>query len=58
MLLFSIDEPEEACPNKRSDRAIDGPLRVAGHETAGQNVDALQDPNAARNDKKYCKDFQ
>ena len=32
--------------NDQRNRAIDRPLDLAGHETAGQDVDALENPDA------------
>ena len=46
-LFPSICPPQQACPDNNQNASIDGPLSLAGHETAGQNIDALQEPNDA-----------
>jgi len=51
--LFSICKPEHARPNNDNDYAIDDPLRITGHKTAWQNINALKKPNAACQYKKY-----
>jgi len=52
LTLFVAARPEaETDPCHDQNAAIDRPLRLAGHETAGQNVNALEEENATGKDK-------
>jgi hypothetical protein len=57
-VLAAICEPEQACSDNNQNAAINNPLGVTGHETAGQDIDALQEENNAREDQQYTYDIQ
>ena len=52
------------CPKYQNDSshdentAVDRPLRLACHETAGQNVNSLKKKDAARKNEHYTKDIE
>ena len=53
-----------ACPEHKTDpyhnknATIDRPLRLAGHETAGQNINSLEEENSTCKDEDYAQDVQ
>src|SRR5580658_5280184 len=49
-ILFSaaVGYEQESDADYCGDGTVDGPADLAGHETAGEDVDALQDPDCAR----------
>jgi hypothetical protein len=49
---------QQADPHHDGDSAVDRPLDLAGHETAWQHVDPLQEPDAAEEHKKTAEEIQ
>jgi hypothetical protein len=47
MLLTSIGPNYETKSNDEQDSAVNGPLRIASHVAAGQDVDPLQEKGSA-----------
>ncbi len=45
-------------PGHDQNAAIDRPLRVTCHETTGQNVNSLEEENAASKDEHYSEDIE
>jgi hypothetical protein len=58
LVLAAICEPEQACSDNDHNAAINNPLGVTGHVTAGQYIDTLQEENNAGEDKQYTYDIQ
>lgn len=57
--LFAAPCPKrQANPNNHKDSSVDYPLRITSHETAGQNVNSLQEENATCKDEHYSEDIE
>ena len=50
-LLAASPEQDQPDPDDNRDRAINRPLRIACHKTAGQDVDSLQHPYCTGKDQ-------
>lgn len=50
----AIHPKDKSDPNYDHDSAVDGPLWIASHITAGQNIDPLQEEDAAAQDEYYA----
>ena len=50
------NQQADAC--QRQQAAVNGPLRLAGHEAAWKNVDALEKPDASHQQEQDAKDVQ
>lgn len=46
----AVDEEEEEDADEHRDNAVPGPADVSSHEAAGEDVDALEDPDDAHED--------
>ena len=59
MTLFAAARPNyETDPGYDENPAIDRPLRVACHETAGQNADSLKEENTTCKDEHCGEEVQ
>ena len=57
--LFAAACPkEETDPCHNENTAVDRPLRLASHGTAGQNVNSLEEENTTRKDEYYTEDIE
>lgn len=54
----TVPEPEKPRAGHHADRAINRPLGVAGHVTAGQDIDPLQEPDEPREKDQTAKYFR
>ncbi len=57
-LLAASAKQDQPDANDDRDRTVDRPLRVTGHETAGQDVDSLQEPDRAAQDEQPPDDIE
>jgi len=57
--LFAAACPkDETDPCHNENTAVDRPLRLACHETAGQNVNSLEEENTTCEDEHYTEDIE
>jgi hypothetical protein len=56
MLLTPIGPKNETDANDDHDATVNGPLRIAGHKTARQNVNPLQEKGAASQEDDHADD--
>jgi hypothetical protein len=57
-LPAAVGEPQQSRADDDQNAAIDGPLSLTGHETAGQNVDALQEKDDAGKNAQQTDNIQ
>ena len=57
-LFFPPGPDQQTDANHDHDAPVNCPLRIAGHGTARQNVDALQEKRSSSQDKQYSSDVQ
>ena len=59
MISFAAARPKyETDASRDENTAIDRPLRVTFHETAGQNANSLKEENTTCKDEHYTKDME
>ena len=57
MTLFAAAHPKyQTDPNYDQNASIDHPLRITSHETAGQNINSLEEENTTCKDQHYTED--
>jgi hypothetical protein len=57
-LLAAAHPKYQTDPNYDQNAAIDHPLRITSHETAGQNINSLEEENTTCKDQHYTEDIK